>query len=170
MQIGDRELEFDQLRVDLIGVTEQYRRPTAAQLRVVAAWMATLRDELAVEFAEVAEVCRDGSCRFGFDEDLPGRSWLELRPFGSFPATGDSGAIEWMDVIALRDGRDGDGRPLQLELESAMLADAGWCWDVRSATADAHLAQRCRDGFVARFDAAAPVPDDWLWMLATQAP
>jgi hypothetical protein len=149
---------------------EQFARPSARQLRVVAAWLATLRDDLGVTFAEVAEIRRDGSCRFGFDEDEPGSPWLELRPFGSFPSTGYSSAIEWMDVIALRDGRDGDGRPLQVELHSTMLADAGWCWDVSYATADAHLAQRCRDGFGARFSATSEVPAGWRWMLAPQAP
>lgn len=144
---------------------EQFARPLARQLRVVAAWLATLRDDLGVSFAEVAEIMRDGSCRFGFDEDVPGSPWLELRPFGSVPATGASGAIEWMDVIALRDGRDGDGRPLQVEFESAMLTDAGWCWEVSSATADAHLVQRCRDGFGARFSATFEVPADWRWMV-----
>ena len=146
-------------------MSDGFDRPSEQQLRVLSAWHDTLTGELGVTFLGVAELARTAVCRIGLDEDVPGCSWLELKRFGPFESTGYSSAIEWLDAVRLHDGRDGDGRPVELHLESSMLADAGWCWDVTSAQDDAHLVPRCRDGFAARFDPTAPVRDDWRWLL-----
>lgn len=146
-------------------MNDGFDRPTAQQLRVLAAWHDTLVGELGVTFLAVAETCRTAVCRIGLDEDVPGCSWLELKRIGPFESTGYSGAIEWMDNVWLHDGRDGDGRPVSLQLESSMLADAGWCWYVFSSPGDAHLVERCSEGFVARFDPTAAIRDDWRWLL-----
>jgi len=144
-------------------------RPTAQQLRVLAAWHDTLVDDLGVSILAVCEVDvwkrRGTVCCIGRDEDVPGCSWLELRRFSAFPATADSGASSWTDTVVLHDGRDADGRPLDLELESAMLDDFGWWWGITSSAGDEHLVQRGNEGFAARYDARGEVPADWRWML-----
>lgn len=144
-------------------------RPTGQQLRVLAAWHDTLVVDLGVVFLGVTEIGpmphRDTVCCIGHDEDVPGCSWLELRRFGAYPATADSGGSSWTDTVVLHDGRDADGRPLDLRLESAMLDDVGWWWGVTSAAGDEHLVQRSSDGFARRFDATAEVRADWRWML-----
>lgn len=144
-------------------------RPTAQQLRVLAAWHDTLVEDLGVTLLEVAEIGPRTDlgtvCSIGRDEDVAGCSWLELRRFGAFPATADSGGSSWTDTIVLHDGRDADGRPLDLRLESAMLDDAGWWWGVTSWAGDDHLVRRSSEGFARRIDGDDPVRADWRWLL-----
>lgn len=137
-------------------------------LQVAAAALDATQDVLGIRFLETSGREGDGVFRFGHDEDERDAPWIEARMFDAFPMTAHGAASEWRHQFVLGNARDADGRAIYLQLDSEMLQDAGWWWDVTSRSIEPAVLARWRERFAELHTGREPVRPDWTWLLAVE--
>lgn len=157
------------------GVTERddgvdndgYRFATVEQLRIVALLQTVLGEMLGIRWLANGERCRDGSFRFGHDEDVPGAPFLTLDPWGHIGGGTYDGDIESLDRYELV-GAVRDGSPLHLLLDDETSSLGGRDPQLRSTTLPADELAAVSAELFRRWREGLPAPVDATWMLSAR--